>query len=128
IWKNTKQKQQIKTIRINGDQSVWKVGASISLGTSLKELQKLNGRPFILTGMQWDYSGTVLSWEKGNLEKEFSSSGRIIIRLERSAQEEYKILTLDEAQTIAGDQEFRSDNKIMQKLNPKVYEIIIQPK
>lgn len=36
-------------------------------GTSLKELQRLNGKPFRLFGFSWDYGGLVESWQKGRL-------------------------------------------------------------
>lgn len=51
LWKDQGQRQTPKEIRLNGDKTRWKTGKGISLGTSLKELEKLNGRPFFLWGL-----------------------------------------------------------------------------
>jgi hypothetical protein len=93
----------------------------------LKELERLNGGPFLLAGFGWDYSGTVVSWERGKLEKEFTTNGRVILRL-KPIEEIYKMVSPQEAQSVMGDQDFRSDKKVMQKINPRVYEIVIELK
>ena len=127
LWENSDQKQHLKSVRISGQGSVWKIGHGITLGTTLKELEQLNGRPFLLAGFGWDYSGTVTSWEKGNLEKEFTTNGRVILRC-RPIQEIYKMVSSREAESVLGDKDFRSNNKVMEKINPRVYEIIIERK
>lgn len=127
IWEDSNRKHHPQSFRISGQKSVWKVGPGITLGTTLKELEQLNGRPFLLAGFGWDYSGTVVSWEKGNLEKQFTTNGRVILRC-RPIEEIYKMVSSQEAESVLGDQDFRSDNKVMQKINPRVYEIIIERK
>lgn len=128
LWKNAARKQGLRRIRISGQKSTWKVGPGITLGTSLKEVEKINGKPFLLAGFGWDYAGTVMSWENGGLEKEFTANGRVILRLEKSAEEISKIVSSEETKSVMGDQSFRSDNEVMRKINPQVYEIIIERK
>jgi len=70
-WKDPQKKVSPKFLTIRGRASLWKTAHGISLGTSLKQLERINGRSFSLSGFAWDYSGTVLSWENGALEKEF---------------------------------------------------------
>lgn len=60
--------RRVGDIRFSGRSSVWHTADGITLGTTLAQLQKLNGVPFKFTGFGWDYGGTVLSWEKGKLE------------------------------------------------------------
>jgi hypothetical protein len=45
----------------------WKTAEGIAIGTSLLQLEKLNGHAFHLAGFAWDYSGTVTSWDGGRL-------------------------------------------------------------
>ncbi len=85
------------------------------MNTSLKDLERRNGRPFKLFGFGWDSSGTVFSWEGGNLAALIK--GGLILRL-----------TPDEAGTnseeyraVLGESEFLSSHPAMQKLNPTVY-------
>jgi|AntRauTorckE5430_2_1112549.scaffolds.fasta_scaffold03866_1 hypothetical protein len=40
----------------------------VRVGTSLAELNRLNGKPFKLSGFGWDYGGSVTDWEGGALE------------------------------------------------------------
>jgi hypothetical protein len=46
--------------------------------SALRQLRKLNGKPFVLLGIGWDYSGTVVSWEGGKL-KRLDSPGLILL-------------------------------------------------
>jgi hypothetical protein len=90
---------------------MWRTSSGIGINTSLKDLERLNGRPFKLMGFGWDYSGTVSSWEGGTLAK------ALLLRLmpdEAGANSE-------EYRTVLGESEFLSSDPAMQKLNPKVY-------
>lgn len=40
----------------------------IRVGTSLAQLNRLNGRPFEFYGFDWDYGGLVSDWKGGTLE------------------------------------------------------------
>ena len=100
--------------------SRWETTDGISLRTSLKELEQLNGKPFRLFGFDVDYEGTVRSWEGGNLAKELGDSG-VFIRLKPSKKTR---ATSDELNTVAGAAEFLSNNPVMQKANPEIYQII----
>jgi hypothetical protein len=69
-----------------GDKSLWRTTYGITLGTTLLELERINRKPFRLAGFDWDYSGTVLSWNSGVLEGVFGSGGRnkVFLRLSYS--------------------------------------------
>lgn len=86
----------------------------IGINTSLQELEKANRKPFKLAGFGWDYSGTVSSWEGGELA---ATSKGLIVRLmpdeAGTNSEEYR--------TVLGEEAFLSSLPAMQKLNPKVY-------
>src|SRR5215831_8298187 len=82
LWIDRQVKAHPKWIQIDDRRTQWKTDDGITIGTSLSELEGMNGRPFMLTGFGWDYSGTVLNWNGGALEKLKGSWGRIILRLE----------------------------------------------
>jgi len=122
LWKDPEKKTLPASAQLSGAKSRWKTAHNISLGTSLKDLERLNGRPFKLAGFGWDYSGTVLSWENGSLAADFAGGhGRGIIRLDSAASES---VDKDVAQ-VEGDGAFLSTHPVMQKLNPTAYQIII---
>ena len=120
VWRDGDKRTAPRSVTISGDESKWKAEHGVSLGTSLKYLEKLNGRPFRLAGFGWDYSGTVTSWEQGLLEEDLQIPGRVILRLGEASNK----LTDKENSEVAGDGEFSSRHPVMLKLNPKVYEIV----
>ncbi len=82
LWKDVRRKRFPKLIQLTGERSIWRTQDGISLGTRLKELERINGKPFVLTGFSWDYEGTVISWEGGKLAQEFERDGRgVLLRL-----------------------------------------------
>jgi hypothetical protein len=124
LWKDAHEKRRPKEIRLTGEKSVWRTRQGISLGTRLKELERINGRPFELTGFSYDLAGTVVSWEGGKLEKQFNKRGRVIIRLSRSYKPIYR-LSEKVLSSVDGDRYFSSNNRVMQKINPTVYQIVV---
>jgi hypothetical protein len=121
VWKN---KQRKKPYIVTTRGRFWKTKSGFGTGTSLKELEMQNGKPFTLTGFGWDYSGTLCSWEGGKLEKVFTSpTSRIGLRFEPSVKN-YQEKPIYH-QVVGGDC-FPSSHPAMQFLNPLVYEITLQ--
>jgi hypothetical protein len=123
-WKDARRRRFPKRIQLTGERSVWATRHRISLGTRLKELERINGRPFVLTGFGWDYAGTVVSWAGGKLEQEFERDGRVVL-LRLSDQTRHAV-SGEDAGAVAGDRDFSSNNQVMQKINPKVYQLIVE--
>ena len=124
VWKDARRKRFPKRIQLTGERSVWRTRHGISLGTRLKQLERINGKPFVLTGFSWDYEGTVVSWEGGKLEREFEKDGRVVL-LRLSDQTDHGVSGEDTG-SVAGDRDFPSSNQVIQKINPKVYQIIVE--
>lgn len=117
-WRDGKG-QHPGTVTIEGDKSVWKTEDGIAVGTSLKDLEKLNGGPFAISGFGWDYGGTVFGWgDKGKLKSKYG--GNLVLRLNPPENAPEKL-----ANKVMGDNTFQSSNPAMQQLNPKVEQIIV---
>ena len=124
FWNDFEKKAEPSSLTIRGDKSRWKTVHDISLGTSLKDLERLNGRPFKVTGFDYDLAATVSSWESGSLEKELAGGqGHVYLRLTCSHTGSAPI-TNAEHQQLVGDREFSSDHPVLQKINPCVGEMI----
>lgn len=54
-------------IRIAAEGTRWKTTTGITIGTTLAELVKINGKDFDLYGFGWDYGGAVADWKGGKL-------------------------------------------------------------
>lgn len=94
-------------IQIDGDStgvSDWKTAEGLTIGTPMAEVQKMNGKPFDVSGFGWDYGGFVTEWKGGNfntsLGLRFAPKG-------------------DDAK-VSGEGTFASDNPAMVASNPIV--------
>jgi len=123
-WKDTEKKKSPDFVQFGGEKSLWKIAPGISIGTSLKTLEQINGKSFVLLGFGWDYSGTVVSWKGGKLARKFGDDGKFVTL--RLIPVTYDKLSRKYTDSVIGDGEFSSKHKSMQKLNPKVYSVIVK--
>lgn len=117
---------RINMLRVHGSHSLWVVAPGVTLGTSLAELETLNGRAFTLTGFGWDYGGTVTSWSGGALDSLWSGRGarsHVGVRLDEGGG-----LPQSLVRQISGDGEFRSSLPAMHAANPVVREFYVTPR
>jgi len=86
LWKDPDNKTAPESAQIWAKKSLWHGVHGITLGTSVSELERLNGRRFrfALTNDGTDMAEETISWRGGRLEKEFQGNGRIILRIESS--------------------------------------------
>ena len=80
-----------------------------------------------MTGFGWDYSGTVLHSNGGRMVELGTAAGEeikdrtLLLRLET----ETSLQKSPEYNAVLGDANYFSDNPALRKLNPRVYEIIV---
>ncbi len=122
LWHDTAARRRPARLQITGHRTLWHFAQAISLGTSLKQLETLNGNPFYLTGFGWDYGGTVLSWEGGALATALGG-GYALLRLtpDYATPGEGEL-----SDRVSGDRDFRSDDPVMQAIDPTVDQIILE--
>ena len=120
-WSDTARRARPEFVRLSTDSSVWRVFPGVGIGTSLAELERVNGRAFTLLGFSWDYEGTVSSWQGGRLDSLFGSAVLLRLRPPPNAPPEPR-------RQVLGDVEYSSTHAAMRQLMPRVYEIRIQPR
>jgi hypothetical protein len=69
-WEKEHPSEKIAKIRIDKEGGPWKTITGIQIGTTLEELERINGKPFNFYGFEWDYSGLVENWDGGNISDE----------------------------------------------------------
>jgi hypothetical protein len=124
---------RVREIRLAGNSSTWRTAEGISLGSTLKDIERLNGFPFRLTGFGWDYAGTIIGCGRGRLtmlgcsgsaraDSEHTPRHRsVIVRLAPDSSAQWR----PESRQVTGDREFSSGHPAMQSLNPRVYQMIV---
>lgn len=95
---------------------------SLSLGTSLREVERLNGKPFKLYGFGWDYGGNASDWQRGRLQ---DKDGKTYLSATFGVGEEFSGSESKLYDSVMGDSEFLSSNAAMQSLNPTIKTLTI---
>ena len=71
-WAAGKTYQQPATIRIEKTKGTWTTNQGIRVGTSLDQLQTINGKDFKFAGFEWDYAGIAKDWQGGKISKQLT--------------------------------------------------------
>jgi hypothetical protein len=118
IWGDEKARRQ-PTVRAR-DQSTWASANGIRTGMPIADVEKINGRPFTLSGFDLDFGGRVKDWQGGQLAKPLP--GGCIIGVEFVHPEDAPEVNLSK---VSGDGDFRSDNVDMRAVEPYVAALTI---
>jgi hypothetical protein len=128
LWADSSRRTHPTRVEVDGSPTRWMVIPGVSLGTSLAELERLNGKPFRLFGMDFDYSGTVDSWEGGRLDSLWrpAAGSRHLVWLRLQPENTSADAAL--AAKVVGERVFPSSDSAMRQLNPKVYDLFVEPR
>lgn len=115
IWSD-EEKPAIDFVRLAGTKSHWRSKEGLALGLRLKEVEKLNGKPFQVYGFEWDYGGFIVGFDGGRLDSK--SGNTFSVRFSTTEG--------DDTSRIAGDEIFSSSHEDFQKINPIISEITLR--
>jgi hypothetical protein len=118
LWQDTVGRSHPSRAIVRGRKSLWQVGRGITLGTTLQELERLNGRPFTLAGFGWDYGGVVTDWGGGALDSMLTG---VKLYLDPGPSQ----YTSSDYSKVLGDRDYTSSLPPMQRLAPRVAQIFI---
>ncbi len=114
----------------------WRTADGIGMGTTLKELERLNGKPFKMVVWGSDVGGGVsfdsgaLSVFDGSLEREPWNRDRLFLRLEPRTDEKGngipKLSEEEKNEVYDGEKIVASSNPVLQKMNPYVEEVTMR--
>jgi hypothetical protein len=116
VWKNRKTRSSPLSVTFR---RVWRTQEGVGVGTTLAEVEKINGRPFRLAGFDWDFSGTVMDWRGGKLDQRRGAC-RLVIRFGISDD-----LSVRTHNAVSGDKTFSSRDRRMVAAKPVVREIAL---
>jgi hypothetical protein len=114
IWQDERARRRPGLIRAK-DQSAWAAANGIRIGTALADVEKMNGKPFKLSGFDWDYGGRVTDWRGGALAKPQPGGCTLGIEFVHPEDAPEENLT-----KVSGDREILSDHADMRAVEPYV--------
>ena len=116
VWRDTVARQHPEEIDLRGRRTRWHLANGVTLGFSLRDLERLNGRPFALSGWEHDAAGIVWGWSGGALETQMPITGVRIYFAPPSAD----LLSREERSAVAGDRLLTSDLASLRRANPGI--------
>src|SRR5688572_10412137 len=128
LWRDPGTRLQPESISVKDKNTIWKSDKGITIGTSLRALEALNGGAFALTGFAWDYEGTVVHSNGGKLTELGVGAGEdilgrtLLLRLAPAP----RTRNIPEYKKVLGDNIFLSNDPAMKKINPVVYEMVAE--
>jgi hypothetical protein len=120
VWQDSLGLRWPEFVRIRGDSSAWRGPSGVHLGTTLRVLERVNGKPFRLAGFGFDGSGFVTSWAKGALEHPGAPGCSFRVNLEPTVRSPQNRVWYNQ---LRGDREFSSAHPAMRALNPRVIQM-----
>jgi len=117
-WSKSASKSDTHLIVING-QSDWIAPGELHLGLTLAELEKLNGKPFKLSGFDRDHVATLSDWDGGTLS---ALAGGCKVGISLRADPKTPAATLS---ALPADRAFGSSDASLRAANPTVSEILV---
>lgn len=97
----------------------WRTASGVRIGLPIRELEKLNGKPFQVAGIGQE-QGRVVSWKRGALEEDPAACGHLLVRLTPLAEVEGRTMSKDEAssmKSLQGDKPVNSNSVVVLDLN-----------
>jgi hypothetical protein len=118
LWHNDASRSDVQVISING-RSHWTAPKGLKLGLSLAALEKLNRRPFKLTGFGPEGNASVLDWQGGALAS-LPGGCKVGIRLHADRRTPAAARA-----AVTGNKELLSSNAALKSVKADIAEILL---
>lgn len=117
-WSNEASRSDLALIVING-QSTWNAPKGVRIGLSLAALEKINGKPFMLSGFDSENASAVSDWQGGALAS-LPGGCKISVRFAPDPK-----APAEARSEVSGDKTLASSDVNMRAVSPKAIEILI---
>lgn len=117
-WRNEASRSDLSLIVING-KSAWAAPKGVRLGLPLSALEKINGKPFMLSGFDSENASAVSDWQDGALAS-LPGGCKISVRFAPDPK-----APADARNEVSGDKKLASNDVNMRAVSPKSIEILI---
>jgi hypothetical protein len=119
-WADTLGKASPAWARVRNSASYWHTPAGVRIGTTLLDLEKLNGRAFTVNSFRGgERRSHVRSWNKGNLADELEKNARVWLAVPTST-------TKSQMTPLSQGNLLPSGDPPLRRINPHVTEITIR--
>jgi hypothetical protein len=75
VWRDEAGRKDPLSFDVKSEESLWTGPGGLAMKMSAAEVERRNGKPFMLAGFQWDMWGWVLDWKGGKLPLASKAAG-----------------------------------------------------
>jgi hypothetical protein len=113
VWQDEEARKNPLSIDVKSETTKWSGPGGVVIGMPIAEVERRNGKPFMLSGFQWDMWGWVLDWKGGKLPAAAKSAGcdNYTVRFDERG----------DSSKAAGEGPYASNAKAMRKAKPVVH-------
>jgi hypothetical protein len=112
LWDSS---QRVELGILDGPISEYHTGDGITLGTTLRQLEKLNGKPFKITGFGGIYGGHIRDWNDGKLQDKLNGLS-FVLEVDPLRWTHLP----DEGEAVSGERSLLSSEPELHRLDPHV--------
>lgn len=111
-WRDEDGRKDLLSIDVDKAETMWTGPAGLKMKMPIAAVEKLNGKPFMLTGYQWDMWGQVVDWKGGKMPEAAKAAGCdvLTVRLDETG----------DSSKAMGEGPFASNSKGIKKAKPIV--------
>jgi hypothetical protein len=112
VWRDEEGRKDLLSIEVKNHDTLWTGPGGVKMKMPIAAVEALNGKPFMLTGYQWDMWGQVVDWKGGKMPAAAKAAGCdvVTVRLDETG---------DSSQAM-GEGPYASNSKGMKKAKPVV--------
>lgn len=66
---NEEERTNLTSVTVRDAASLWKAAGGYTFGDGIAKVEEANGKPFAMSGFEWDYGGYVTDWKDGKLKE-----------------------------------------------------------
>jgi hypothetical protein len=125
VWRDAAARARPDFVRVGSTARRWTLAPGIRIGTTLPELERLNGGPFMVAGFDAGDDAFVSSWRGGRLDSAFAGRMRPAVTLALDDPAESRVSADERNRVVGSDSAVRSDDPVLRRLNPRVVEIVV---
>ena len=119
FWTDPETRLRPSAIDVRAEGTAWRTQTGIAPRMTLRDLERMNGRPFRMSGFwrEGGIGGTVISWEGGRLEMRARTGCELHVQLQPAYNGSEDQAAMRQVQT---GPNYSSGHLALQRLNPRV--------
>jgi hypothetical protein len=112
VWRDEVGRKEPLSLDVKSENTAWTAPGGIAMKMPIAEVERHNGKPFMLMGYQWDMWGWVVDWKNGKLPGATKAAGcdNLTVRLEETG----------DSSKAAGEGPYASNSKGIKRAKPVV--------